>query len=1003
LNWIDALVLATGIVAVLIGYWRGFLQSLVVLVIFGASLAISSRYGERVGELFSPLTDDVDIQTIAGLSVIFIGFILLVLLAIRILTFLRTFWQRTIAFKFNRLAGAVLGLGAGFILVVGLLTASQHFAINNLEQDIEDSALGLFVADTVDQTVRFIRLIPRDWVEISDNRNRDALAAPPLLYQPPPSPRDLRHLAEYYAPILFMDTAKSLPKADYLTTWDYDGDLNPRNNWNNLNRDDVDFRGRVYYWVLETEGYWFIGYGFFHPRDWGETEVVECTADREATQLGCHENDLEGVLLAVQRSADHPYGDFLTMETVSHFDILSFKDYQQTPSSQVSGHFPLCSERVCDVQFLEGTGRPFVYIEAKGHAVKGASRGAARWEQNFPGGDGILYFPTGSGQVPSDGDDRSASYELVDISELWRLRDDSSIFTVESEGVGGNFLGDDGAINAASPPWRWIDQDQPGAGHGALFLDPARWINDVHNGLVPWPVEYAARSYEVDAKTPSLTAAFDWSMPARFGMDADGDGLIDYFTTPGSVSPGSWLVHLNGCGSTATGGSIREYTWAIDGIQHAAETACDGFSFQFPGEGTYQVTLTVASQDGQTASHSQELVVQDWLIVSLGDSFASGQGSPDIPIFYEAGNWLARRGFTEEGCFMDERGFLPGIVDPPGGTKQSGARCFALRALDSPLETTWQDEPCRRSARAGPAQAALLLENDDPRTSVTLVHLACARGTISDLRGQIDAANSLIADREIDALLISIGGNDAGFRNIVQMCANQEPCFDANYSVVAEIAGCEFARLLNKFEDCEKYITEFGGIPGSASAQRSFYDAIYNVGCSTLGPNCRRLLDSFAAFRSNELAGLNGLTSPDSLVQRQARVYITEYPGVTRDDAGDYCQANFVTVIPGWSASELEWADTVVTKQINQTVSQAAQDAGWSFIGGIYAGFLTHGLCAEDHWVVRLHESFVDQGEPFGAVHPNHEGYAFYAQRIAEELAADFYTDGNLDLPRKPD
>ena len=130
---------------------------------------------------------------------------------------------------------------------------------------------------------------------------------------------------------------------------------------------------------------------------------------------------------------------------------MSFKDYDRSPSSLISGHFPLCNSRICDVEFLDGTSHPFVYIEAKTHAVTGAVKSGSRWERNFPGGEGVLYFPTGAGQVPASGDDRQGAYELVDISTLWEQRNDNSIFTNETKGTGGKFLGDDGATNAAPP------------------------------------------------------------------------------------------------------------------------------------------------------------------------------------------------------------------------------------------------------------------------------------------------------------------------------------------------------------------------------------------------------------------------------------------------------------------------------------------------------------------------------------------------------------------------
>ena len=301
-------------------------------------------------------------------------------------------------------------------------------------------------------------------------------------------------------------------------------------------------------------------------------------------------------------------------------------------------------------------------------------------------------------------------------------------------------------------------------------------------------------------------------MPARFGTDSNGDGLIDYFNTSESVSPPGWTVHLNACGSTVPGASISEYIWTIDSVQQDAQSSCDGFSYRFPSEGTYQVTLTVESGAGETATLTSELIVQDWLIVSLGDSYASGQGVPEIPIGLQAGDWVPGQGAGAEGCFMDAAGILPGIVDPPGGTQESGAQCLAP-STPGTLFATWQDPSCYRSAHAGPAQAAILLEEGDPRTSVTLLHLACSGGQIPDLPSQIEAVNNLIGSREIDALVISIGGNDARFSDIIRMCMNQEPCYDDNFTLAADVTGCEFARPLNKFEECVDYISAFAVAP----------------------------------------------------------------------------------------------------------------------------------------------------------------------------------------------
>ena len=49
-----------------------------------------------------------------------------------------------------------------------------------------------------------------------------------------------------------------------------------------------------------------------------------------------------------------------------------------------------------------------------------------------------------------------------------------------------------------------------------------------------------------------------------------------------------------------------------------------------PVEGAYRVAL--ATKDGVSTTTTIPVVVQDWLIVSLGDSYGSGEGTPDVEI-----------------------------------------------------------------------------------------------------------------------------------------------------------------------------------------------------------------------------------------------------------------------------------------------------------------------------------------------------------------------------------
>ena len=65
--------------------------------------------------------------------------------------------------------------------------------------------------------------------------------------------------------------------------------------------------------------------------------------------------------------------------------------------------------------------------------------------------------------------------------------------------------------------------------------------------------------------------------------------------------------------------------------RHAERRGCDDFDLDVPVEGTYRVELT-ATKDGVSTITTVPVVVQDWLIVSLGDSYGSGEGVPDKEI-----------------------------------------------------------------------------------------------------------------------------------------------------------------------------------------------------------------------------------------------------------------------------------------------------------------------------------------------------------------------------------
>lgn len=420
---------------------------------------------------------------------------------------------------------------------------------------------------------------------------------------------------------------------------------------------------------------------------------------------------------------------------------------------------------------------------------------------------------------------------------------------------------------------------------------------------------------------------FTWSMPDKMNRDANGDSMVDYLTDRTELDPIRYDVDLDACGASVNGKPIATYAWTADGETHTTNSC--RFQWHPWEEGTYSVSLTATATDGTTATTSEQVEVKDFLVVSVGDSIASGEGNPDI------------------------------------------ASVFWAR---------WQLDRCHRSAFGGPAQAARWLEAADSKSSVSFLHLACSGGRIegdreangittkagnpgigglltgyegvtedSDdgpcavsrrtdwtLEGggtceppQIARAGHLVGERTPDALLISIGANDMWFSSILTDC-------------------------LKPWKDCST----------SAEGKGLFEERI-------------ELLDD----RYAKLAQKIQATWPDL---HPSRVIITQYPDLTTDETG---QVNMECgVADGIDPAEQDWAHNTVIPMLNFEVEKAAGIHGWTVAAGIPESFIGHGYCSNDPWIVSIVGSFLEHGDKNGAFHPNYAGHSAYATKIADAL-----------------
>ncbi len=161
MNWVDIVILVVWGVTALWGYSAGISQILVPFISLIVGLALSSRIGDSVGELFSVVTDNENAQTVAGFllvfGVLFIAGGILSFMARKVLGIIPLFGFA------NSMAGMAVGLLIGFVLLSGVLTNVQRFPVRDYDETIDESALGAFLADNFDVVIRGVKLIPGDW------------------------------------------------------------------------------------------------------------------------------------------------------------------------------------------------------------------------------------------------------------------------------------------------------------------------------------------------------------------------------------------------------------------------------------------------------------------------------------------------------------------------------------------------------------------------------------------------------------------------------------------------------------------------------------------------------------------------------------------------------------------------------------------------------------------------------------------------------------------------
>lgn len=357
----------------------------------------------------------------------------------------------------------------------------------------------------------------------------------------------------------------------------------------------------------------------------------------------------------------------------------------------------------------------------------------------------------------------------------------------------------------------------------------------------------------------------------------------------------------------------------------------------------YPAGATVTVEIGGREVASAEVQVRDLLIVGMGDSFASGEGNPDVPVRFSrdrTADYGARSGTRD----------LTGYPARVGTWKQIGDKAF----IDE--NPRWSDQGCHRSLYSHQLRAALQLSIEDDHRAVTYVGVACSGsevtyglflryagnewvpnptdmsqisaiaaaqcgeheapmqdlpeayhmdGTIPELKGGLvlrkcDPLNA----RKIDLMFVSVGGNDVGFSRL----------------------------LANSVLSDESTLRMLGG----------WFGQVHGLDDASLGLEALTL-----RYKSLNRAVHYLLHVP---WEQSDRVLLTAYPGLAlQGDGTSTCPDGVagMDVLPDFQLSEAKLrVGTWIADKLNTAMKQAADHYQWTFVDQHRRDFLGRGICA---------------------------------------------------------
>ncbi len=445
--------------------------------------------------------------------------------------------------------------------------------------------------------------------------------------------------------------------------------------------------------------------------------------------------------------------------------------------------------------------------------------------------------------------------------------------------------------------------------------------------------EHALQSQDKDGWAASMFRRTCWHNN-RFKCDAY-DDYINPSSHPviaritgvddASALSCTWLTAPRGESENPRGDSIT---------QPCSEQA--RFVVPYPGG----ATVTVEIGGRQVAK--TEIKVRDILVAGMGDSFASGEGNPDIAVRF------SRERTTDYSTI----GFYSGLTGYPariGPWRDLGDKTFIKE------NARWLDQACHRSLYSEQLRTALQLAIEDPHRAVTFVGVSCAGAEVTDglfltykgnewvpnpprfsqlsavaeaqcgnnkteahdlpeayhLNGEIPELKDIILRkcpqdeaRKIDLVLLSVGGNDIGFSRLLANAVL------SNESLLRELGG---------------WLGEVHG-EAESSAELDHLDGRYK--------SLNRAIHSILYVPWEE----------------SDRILLVAYPGIALEgDGSQMCGSGNagMEVVPDFQLDRTKLKlGTWFADKLHRQMRASAYEYGWTFVETHRRAFIGRGICA---------------------------------------------------------